>query len=592
MTAVGRRPRPRARSVRSRRSFFRLRLSILCIGFILSLFAARLFQLQGVDANAYASMAEDEGTQTVELHASRGAILDRNGFELASTVDAVALTADPTMTADNATRIAAILQRHLGLEYFSTVSQLRAPDTRFVYLARRVPTWKSNEVMSALDRANLVGVFTERDPLRTYPDGDASANLVGVVGAEGGGLSGLEYEYDDLLAGEDGHATYLLAPSGERIPLSDATVDDPEPGVGLQTTIDRDVQWMAERRLTRAVRDTGSDWGTAVTIDVRTGEVVQFSQYPGFDPNQVGSLDEDDMVNRGAQYVYEPGSVEKVLTYSAVADAGEVTPRTRIKVPGAYHVDGYEINDDWSHGTIRLTATGAIAKSSNLAAILVSQRISARELHGYLESFGLGERTGIGLPGESAGILADYRDWSDSQHATIAFGQGLSVTAIQMAAALATVANDGVYVEPTLVTGYVQPDGSVEPAPEPETHRVISEQAAEMVAKMMTATTQDGGTAPLAAIPGYRVAGKTGTAQRVDQDTLGYVPGQRTISFAGFAPSDDPRFLTYVVLDNPKDGSFGGTGAGPVFHDIMSMVLQRYGIAPTGAKPVRIPLEW
>ena len=585
-------PRPRVRSGTSRRSYFRLRLSILGIGFILSLFAARLFQLQGVDANAYASMAEDEGTQTVELHASRGAILDRYGVELATTVDAVALTADPTMTTDDATRVAAILNRRLGLDYFDTVNRLRAPDTRFVYLARRVPVWKSNQVMSALDRANLVGVFTERDPLRTYPDGDAASTLVGVVGADGEGLSGLEYEYDDLLAGDDGHATYLLAPSGERIPLSDATVDEPEPGVGLQTTIDRDVQWMAERRLTQAVRDTSSDWGTAITIDVRTGEIVQFSQYPGFDPNQVGSLDEDDMVNRGAQYVYEPGSVEKVLTYSAVADERAVTPRTRIKVPGAYYVDGYEINDDWSHGTIRLTATGAIAKSSNLAAILVSQRISARELYDHLESFGLGSKTGVGLPGESAGILADYRDWSASQRATIAFGQGLSVTAVQMAGALAAVANNGVYIEPTLITGYVQPDGSVEPAAEPETHRVISKRAARMVATMMTATTQEGGTAPLAAIPGYRVAGKTGTAQRVDQDTLGYVPGQRTISFAGFAPADDPRFMTYVVLDNPKDGSFGGTGAGPVFHDIMATALQRYGIAPTGAKPVRIPLEW
>ena len=585
-------PQVRARSRRSRRSFFRLRVSILLIGFILSLFAARLFQLQGVDANAYASMAKDEGTQTVDLHASRGAILDRNGVEMATTVDAVALTADPTMTSRNATRIAAILQRKLGLDYFDTVSLLRKPDTRFVYLARRVPLWKSNKVMSVLDRHNLVGVFTERDPLRTYPDGDAASSLMGVVGADGHGLSGLEYEYDHLLGGKDGHATYLLAPSGERIPLSDETVVEPQPGVGLETTIDRDVQWMADRRLTKAVRDTGSDWGTAITMDVRSGEIIQFSQYPGFDPNHVGSLNEDDMVNRGVQYVYEPGSVEKVLTYSALADAGEVTPRTRIKVPGYYDVDGYQINDDWSHGTIHLTATGAIAMSSNIAAILASQRISARDLYEHLRSFGLGQKTGVGLPGESAGILANYRSWSASQHATIAFGQGLSVTTVQMAAALSAVANKGVYIEPTLITGYVQPDGSVDPTPTPQTHRVISAHAARMVAKMMTATTQDGGTAPLAAIPGYRVAGKTGTAQRVDQDTHGYVPGQRTISFAGFAPADDPRFMTYVVLDNPKDGSFGGTGAAPVFHDIMSMVLQRYGIAPTGAKPVHIPLEW
>lgn len=569
-----------------------MRVSILCIAFVLSLFAARLFQLQGVDANAYASMAEDESTQTVALHAGRGAIVDRNGVELASTVDAVALTADPTMTADSATRIAAILHRKLNLDYFDTVNRLRKPDTRFVYLARRVPVWKADAVTSALEKADLVGVFTERDPLRTYPDGDAASSLVGVVGADDKGLSGLEYQFEDLLSGDDGQATYILSPSGERIPLSDSTVDEPEAGVGLQTTIDRDVQWWADRRLGRAVRDTGSAWGTAITMDVRTGEIVQFSQSPGFDPNRVGSLVEDDMVNRGAQFVYEPGSVQKILTYGGLADAGAVTPRTRIKVPGEYRVDSYEINDDWAHGTIKLTATGALAKSSNIAAILASQRISRNQLYDYLRSFGLGEQTGVGLPGESKGILAEPDDWSDSQHATIAFGQGLSVTAVQMAGAVAAVANGGVYVEPTLVTGYAQPDGSVEAAPEPESHRVISERAARQIAKMMTATTQDGGTAPQAAIPGYRVAGKTGTAQRVDQDTLGYVEGERTISFAGFAPADDPRFMTYVVLDDPKDGSFGGTGAGPVFHDIMSMVLQRYGIPPTGAKPVRLPLEW
>lgn len=579
-------------STRTRRSAVRMRVCLLAIGFVLSLFAARLFQLQGLDANAYASMASDEGSQTVTLHAPRGPILDRNGVELADTVDAVALTADPTMTADNAPAIAAILTRHLGLNYFTTVSELRTPDARFVYLQRRVPVWRADAVMADLEAARLPGVFTERDPLRSYPGGEVGANLIGLVGDDGAGLAGLEYQYDDELSGVDGQATYVVSPAGERIPLADASVSEPDPGIGVQTTIDRDVQWYADRRLREAVMSTGSGWGAAVTLDVRTGQIVQFSQYPTFNPDDAAKLDPSRLSMRGVQNVYEPGSVEKVLTFSALADAGQVTPRTRIKVPGALWIDDHEVNDDWEHGTIHLTAAGVLAKSSNLGTILASRRISDTQLYDYLQSFGLGKPTGVGLPGESGGILPPPQGWADINHATIAFGQGLSVTVLQMAAAVSAVANGGTYVQPTLVSGLVQPDGSLTPAAPPQTHRVVSERAAHMVGSMMEAVTAEGGTAPLAAIPGYRVAGKTGTAQRVDPETGRYVEGQRTISFAGFAPADAPRFMTYVVLDNPTDGSFGGTAAAPVFHDVMSMLLQRYGVPPTGRKPPAQRLEW
>ncbi len=575
----------------ARRSAVRMRVCLLAIGFVLSLFAARLFQLQGLDASAYATMASDEGSQTVTLHSPRGAIVDRYGVELATTVDAVALTADPTMTADDAPAIAAILTRHLGVDYFRTVAELRRPDSRFVYLKRQVPVWRADAVMADLQAARLPGVFTERDPRRSYPGGEVAANLIGLVGDDGAGLAGLEYQYDDELSGIDGHATYVVSPAGERIPLADATVLEPQPGIGVQTTIDRDAQWYADKRLQQAVQTTSSDWGAAVTLDVRTGQIVQFSQYPTFNPDSA-TLDPARLTMRGVQNVYEPGSVEKVLTFSALVDAGQVTPSTRIKVPGSLWIDGYEVNDDWLHGTIHLTATGVVAKSSNLGTVLASRRISDARLASYLRGFGLGRPTGVGLPGESGGILPPAQDWADINSATIAFGQGLSVTVLQMAAAVGTIANGGTYVQPTLVSGFRQPDGTITAAPVPQTHRVVSERAADMVARMMEAVTGEGGTAPLAAIPGYRVAGKTGTAQRVDPETSSYVEGQRTISFAGFAPADEPRFVTYVVLDNPKDGSFGGTAAAPVFHDVMSMLLQRYGVPPTGRKAPAARLEW
>lgn len=589
-TAAGRRGAGTAR--RLRRTQFRLRVFLLVIAFIMSLFAARLFQLQGVDANAYASMAQAEGTRSVTLHAARGQILDRTGAELASSVDAVAITADPTLTADTATAIAAILTEELGLDYFDTVDRLRTTDTRFVYLARRIPTWKAERAYDRLDAAGLGGVLRERDPLRSYPETDVAANLVGIVDATGRGSSGLEQEFDDVLAGVDGEATYVTAPSGEHIPMADKTVTESQDGTTLVTTIDRDLQWYSDRRLAAQVRGSGAEWGVAITVDVRTGEIYQFSQVPSFDPNRLSDLDLDRVRNRGLQDVYEPGSVQKVLTFAALLDAGEVTPTTKLRVPGAIYRDGFEINDyDDRTELARMTTTGALARSSNTGTIVASEGMSDQQLGGYLRSFGLGEPTGVGLPGESGGILADPDTWSDAQRATITFGQSLSTTALQVTAAVAAIANDGEYVAPQLVSGLRRDDGTVEPARAPERHRVVSEQAARDVARMMTAVTEEGGTGPQGAIPGYLVAGKTGTSQRANP-AGGYYASGTTVSYAGFAPADDPRFTTYVVIDNPTDGSGGGTGAGPVFHDIMSTVLQKYSVPPTGARYDRIPLSW
>jgi len=591
-STTARRGRRTGGALRLRRTQFRLRIFLLVIAFVMSLFAARLFQLQGVDANAYASMAQAEGTRSVTLHAARGQILDRGGAELASSTDAVAITADQTLTSDTAARIAAVLSEELGLDYFSMVEKLRTPDTRFVYLARRVPTWKAQQAYDRLDAEGLGGVLRERDPLRTYPETDVAANLVGMVDAAGNGSSGLELQYNDLLQGTDGEATYVTAPSGEHIPMADKTVTESQDGTTLVTTIDRDLQWYADRRLAQQVRDSGAEWGVAITVDARTGEIYQFSQVPSFDPNRLSDLDLDTVRNRGLQDVYEPGSVQKVLTFAALLDAGLVSPTTRLVVPGAIFRDDFEINDyDDRTGRAYMTTTGALALSSNTGTIVAAETMPDEQLAGYLRSFGLGEPTEVGLPGESAGILADPGTWTDSQRATVTFGQGLSVTALQITAAVAAIANDGEYVAPRLVSGLQADDGTFEAAPAPERHRVVSEQAARDVARMMTAVTEEGGTGPQGAIPGYLVAGKTGTSQRANPDG-GYYASGATVSYAGFAPADDPRFVTYVVIDNPKDGSGGGSGAGPVFHDIMKTVLMRYSVLPTGARYDRVPLAW
>ena len=566
-----------------------MRVAFLTMAFVLSLFCARLFQLQGVDANAYAAKARDEGSRTVVLHAARGPILDRNGVALADSIDGVALTADPTQTSADAPQIAAVLARRLRLDYFATVAKLRTPDTQFVYLARQVPRWRGEAIRDYLDAQGFGGIYTERDPLRTYPAGPVGAPVMGRTGADGSGQSGLELAFDDVLTGTDGSATYDTSLSGERLPMPGGSSVDPQAGEGVQTTLDRDVQWFSDRRLAAGVRTTSADWGVAVTLDTRTGQILALSQAPGFDP-AADDLTGDRLRVKAVEDLYEPGSVEKVLTFASLVDAGVVDARTRITIPPTLQVGSETINDDVPHGTWRLTAAGVIARSSNIGTVIASQQISDEDLYDYLRAFGLGSTTGVGLPSETGGILSDPSGWMPINKATIAFGQGVAVNAVQLAAALNTVANDGVYVAPTLVAGVVGADGQLDPAPPPQTRRVVSVEAARTVARMLEAVTKEGGTAPDTGIPGYRVAGKTGTAQRVDPVNGGYTGG-RTISFVSFAPADEPRFLTYVVMDNAQ-GYFGGTGAGPVVHDIMSMVLQRYGVPPTGVPAPRMPLEW
>jgi cell division protein FtsI (penicillin-binding protein 3) len=589
---MSRRPRPvrTADERRTRRLHTRVRAAFLLVAFVLSMFAARLIQLQGVDASAYASLAAQESTRTVTLHASRGEIVDRSGVELATSVDGVSLAADPTQTSDQAPEIAAVLSRVLKLDYFTTVDALRTPDTRFAYLARQVPQWQADRALAALSRAGLAGVYPERDPLRVYPNGDVGANLLGFVGQDGVGLQGLEDVHDETMSGTDGHATYMVAPDGAQIPLSPTTEQAPRPGTGLQLTIDRDLQWFAQRRLAQAVDETAGESGVAITMDVDTGQLLAYADYPTFNPNHPAASPRENRGSRAVQNVYEPGSVQKMLTFGALLDAGLVTPRSHIRVPGSLTYDDHTVHDTWNHGDLRLTPTGILARSSNLGTIKSALRMPAGRLEAYLRSFGLGEATNVGLYGESEGMLADSSTWPDIQRANIAFGQGLSVTALQIAAAVNAVANDGMYVQPSLIAGMLDNGKLTEPF-KPDRHRVISTRAAEQVQRMLErVTTAPHGTGHEGRIKGYRVAGKTGTSQRVVDGE--YAPGQRVISFAGFAPVEDPKYMTYVMIDYPKDGSYGGTACAPVFRDVMGYLLERYDEVPSNEPPSRLPLTW
>lgn len=571
----------------------RLRIILVLVLSVLSVFGLRLFQIQGIDANAWAAMAENASKHEVRIPAQRGDIVDRNGEVMAGTVDAVALTANPTMTAANAPAIARVILEHLDddVDYFDMVEKLRKPDTQFVYLERKVPTWKSSAILKDLKAQKIPGIFVEPETLRTYPGGSLAANLLGFLDGSGMGVSGIEKTYHEQLTGTDGVRRFAMSPQGERLPQGESHTTDAVPGQDVVTTVDRDLQWYADQRLAEQVRSVHAGWGLAITMDIKTGEILQSSQYPSFNPDTRQNMTNDRTVNRAVQNVYEPGSVQKLLTMASVVDQGKASATTKVRIPGAMDVGGFTIGDAWDHGTIKLTAAGVIAKSSNLGTVVASQQISSKSLYDYLRAFGLGRRTGIGLAGESNGILSDPSNWGKAEKSTISFGQGVSVTAMQMIAAVGAIANGGVYVQPSIVKGIGEEDG-ISPVVEPKTHRVISKRASAEVLKMMEATLGEGGSAPLANIDGYRVAGKTGTAWRIDPDTGRYVGGQYTVSFAGVAPADDPRFVTYVVIDNPRGSASGGYTAAPVFKDIMKTALERFGVAPSGTETPATKLEW
>ena len=495
-------------------------------------------------------------------------------------------------------RSPAILAAPLKVDPVDLYVKLTKPGTRFVYLKKKVtqPTWRA--IHSAMVSAKFSGVFTEADPYRYYPNGSVAANVIGFLGGEGKGLGGLEQSLNDTLAGTPGHRSYEVSADGPALPYGDSSETAPKPGRTVQLTIDGDVQFQAQQLVAQAVKDNKAESGDAIVMDVRTGEIVAMATAPTFDPNKPIRSTGDAAVkkalaerrNRPVTDAYEPGSVFKILTASALLDQGLVTTETKEVVPGTILRNGWRIKDAWAHGDLNLTFAGAIAKSSNIGTLLAAEQMSKATQASYLRAFGIGQPTGLPLPGQTKGILSPASTWSDLGRATISFGQGVSVTAVQMTDAIAAVANGGVRIAPQLIKGYVNDDGTVSPAPAPATNRVVSSATARTVLDIMEQVTDpEVGLGKKAHIDGYRVAGKTGTAQRADPSG-GYE--NYTVSFGAVAPADSPRFVVYVDLKNVGRSASGGGTAAPVVASLLKYVLQKYKVPPSGSKSPKLELTW
>jgi cell division protein FtsI (penicillin-binding protein 3) len=557
---------------------------LLVTGLVLTLFAGRLVELQAVRGETLASAAMDQRLRTQAIPAVRGAVLDSNGEALAVTMEARNLTADQTLVTDPAA-VAAQLGPILGADPAVLTARLTG-DRRFIYVAKGL----TPETWDRISALRLPGIFSEPTSRRVYPAGDLAANVVGFVGSEGEGLGGIEYAYQKQLAGQDGTQTYERGPGGKVIPTGANSVTEAQGGVTVQLTIDRDIQYVAQQAIAAKVREAHADSGTVVVMDPQSGRILALAVAPTFDPNKVASATESNRGNRALTNVFEPGSTSKLMTLSAVVNEGAANPYSTFTVPGGLSRGGKVFHDHNAHGTIGLTLAGIMAKSSNIGTILAAERIGGKKLYRYLKKFGIGEPTGLNFPGESSGYVPPHSEWSATSFPTIAFGQGLSVNAVQSASVFATIANDGVRVQPSLVAEVLHPDGTTEVPPAPKTTRVVSAATAKQVRAMLETVVGDGGTAPMAEIPGYRVGGKTGTAQAYNPTCKCY--SGVIASFIGMAPADAPRLVVAVSVFNPRAGRFGGELGGPVFKRVMTYALQARQIPPTGTKPPRLPLTF
>ena len=591
----------------------RLRAMVAAMAIVFSLVAGRAFQLQTIDASATVANAAKQMTRTHALPAERGQIADRNGEVLAFTEPTVAVVCDPElirtngklgaqMTADDLqfaqaapARIASLVAAHLGGTADQYLPALTKAGTRYSVVARQVSAAAYSRLSSALSEEKLIGLAKEPAPTRRYPSGTLAANLLGYVGyapnESGGsytikGASGLELALDATLTGTDGRESYDTSPNG-RIPLGTNVLVPAVDGQDYRLTIDAGLQLQVEQILADRVTNARADWGTAVVMNVATGELLSLANYPSFDPNDARSANPDDLGNRAITDPYTPGSVEKTLTYAALLNEGLTHPKDVVSVPSKIKSGSDWISDAWSHGTIDLYAQGIIAKSSNIGMIKLARKMSKEKLHDYLTSFGLGSKTGIGLPGEAAGKLpgADMPDYSRDG---VAFGgSALLVTTVQEAAAVASVTNGGVYHQPTIVKSTTLADGTVQDVPSAEPRRVVTAETSTQVVSAMEAMAVN---APrgVFAVPGYRVGTKTGTAKLYNSDCRcfrGY-----TTSTIGVGPVEEPQLLVYVVINNPRNGSSGQAVAGPAWKSVMTVALARYAIAPSTTKTPDLPV--
>jgi cell division protein FtsI (penicillin-binding protein 3) len=544
----------------------RLRLLLFLILLTFAALFARAGWLQTVRASSLAAMAQTQSKQQIVLPAARGTIYDRLGNPLAIGEQATDVDADPIQISDPR-REAHVAAKVLGLSFPTVYRQLSDRSRGFVYVARK----EQPKLASALERRHLVGFTYAPDQKRVYPQGPVAASVLGYVGTDNTGLSGLEIELNRQLEGTAGSGTVVRDALGQAVnTIQQRPARD---GRDVSLTLDSHIQANAEQVLESTVHEWHAKDATAIVMDPHTGAILAMAQEPGYDANDYPTATKRGLtVDHAVNDVFEPGSVFKVVTIGGALSQHDITSNTEIRVPGSLQVSDRVIHDAEPHGTEMLKVKQILQRSSNIGTDEIAERyLGESGLKKWMARFGFGRRTGIDLPGESPGLLPSY--WSGSTIGTVPIGQGVSVTAIQLASVYAAIANGGEWIQPHLVKQVV---GVA--TPKPRRRRILEPGVDAQLRTMLRGVVSDQGTAELAAIPGYAVAGKTGTAQKPGPH--GYIPGAYVATFVGMVPASRPRLLVLVTIDEPHGQIYGGLVAAPAFEQIASFDLQYLEVPP------------
>jgi cell division protein FtsI (penicillin-binding protein 3) len=545
----------------------RIRLLFVLLALALAGSLARAVWLQGVRAQPLSNLAAKQQRQTVELPARRGTIFDRNGVPLALGEQATTVYADPTQVR-NARLVALAAEKALGLDAETIFAQLQDKSRAFVYLKRKADPAKAD----LLSKRKLAGVGFFPEERRRYPQSAVGAQVLGFAGQDNRGLAGLELQLDDVLRGRPGRETVIRDPFGRVVDVLSETAE--RQGRDVFLTLDHRIQAKAEDVLRRTVRQWAAKSATAVVLDPSSGEIYAMATAPTFDANRFGEASQDAQRNRTTSDTYEPGSTFKLIPIAGALSEGLVTPHSAFTLATSIHVADRVIHEHEPRPTVRMTVADIVAQSSNVGAITLAQQLGTERLASWVDRFGFGSKTGLDFPGETSGIVPPLATWSGSTIGTLPIGHGIAVTPVQMAAAYAAVANDGVWLEPHLVEHVVGRG-----AARVERRRILTPAIASQLATMLTGVVAEGGTGLAAAVPGYHVAGKTGTAAKPLPDGSGYSTSRYVASFVGFVPATRPRLVILVTVDEPTT-IWGGVVAAPAFQELARFALQYLEVPP------------
>jgi cell division protein FtsI (penicillin-binding protein 3) len=575
----------------------RLRISLLCIALALTLFAARLVQIEGLDSARYRIASQEQQLRTIHFPVVRGNITSSDGTELAMTVQTDQVLADPKQI-PMASRpgVAAKLAGPLKLPAAAILGMLNHPSSpQYQKLGSSIPVAAANKISSL----GLPGIDENATYNTVYPNNELAANIVGFTNpspsGDGGlvGEAGLEQEYNSVLAGRDGSEEVELGVDHEPIPLTEVRLSPGVPAKSLRLTIQADIQWKAEQVCHLRVLQTHARNCSIVVMQPKTGAILAMAQWPTYNPSDISNVNET--TNISVANVFAPGSTLKPVTVAAALEDGGQTPLSAYTIPYSITMDGlYNFHDAEYHPTVRYTIAGILAHSSNVGMVQVAQHITPEQQYHFLRAFGLGSASGLGLPGESAGLIPSPGSpgyYGDNRY-EYAFGQGVGVTAVQMASVYSTIANGGVRVQPTIVAGTTTATGRYVPAPKPPSRRVISKKtAAELMVMLQQVPGVDAQAGePWGLIKGYTVAAKTGTAQVSEPGHSTCALCQYGSSYIGIAPADDPQLVVAVNIQDPQGKYYGDEVAGPAFFDVAKFALQTMKIAPDDARTPYIRL--